>query len=65
MLSVKKRKLFLCLQSRSGSAKMHKSVNMPAILNFLFVHLLLNFSNNFVVEKCLVCSAYISTPNKP
>lgn len=57
-----KRKLFLCFQSRLGSAKM--LVNMLVILKFLFVHLLVNFSNNFVVAKCQLCSAYVSTPNK-
>lgn len=34
------------------------------IMKFFFVHLLVNFSNNFVVAKCQLCSAYISTPNK-
>ena len=60
-----KKKTLLRLQSRLGSAKMQKSVDVLAILKFLFIDLLVNFSNNFVVAKCQLCSAYFSTPNKP
>lgn len=50
---------FLSVPLLEGQRKRMFSVKYASNTESLVVHLLVNFSNNFVVEKCQLSSAYI------